>query len=203
MLHSIASCFATLLCRNETSSTVIKKDIYVYGFELLISTFLSAGSILVFSIIFSRFVYGCTFLLIYIFFRMVCGGYHAKTYIRCYWSSLAIFLAVVYIAHLVHNKWILFGMAFFYSIVIAMWAPIANDKHPLSYRAVLRNRIYALCMMVCADFWVVYRISIDQISDMVCFTVTSITAVAVLMIISKIQERRKNHECVDSNHKSC
>lgn len=78
MLHVIASKLADLVCRKDPFSASSKRDVYVYGFELLISTLSSVCSVLVAALVLNRFFNGITFLLIYICFRMVCGGYHVR-----------------------------------------------------------------------------------------------------------------------------
>ena len=199
MLHLLADTLATTLCRNLGIDSSSKREIYVYGFMLLISTMFSAISILVIAAVLDQFVFACIFLVIYILLRMVSGGYHAMTYSRCYWSSLFTYLCVMNIALLPHKKWSVLLLVVFYSLIICLWAPITTPKHPLSDKKILRNRKLARLFVLIADSWAIYRIDTNNVSDIVCVIVTSIAAVAVMMIIAKIQERRKRYECMGSN----
>lgn len=203
MLHYIANRFASVICENSNLSSETKQSVYVYGFELLLSTIFSASSILIISAVLDKFLWGLVFLIIFVLFRMVCGGYHAKTYARCYWSSMLTFLCVLVAAQYSHSRLSILLICVFYSVVIFMWAPQINIKHPLSENAKKKNRKCAVLLVIFTNIWIGYMVSINQISDFVCVVATSIAAVAVLMIIAKKHERRKTHECLDSDCESC
>lgn len=199
MLHLLANYLTTILLQNYKIADTSKKEIYEYGFKLLISTVFSILSILTVSTILEKFTLGVIFLVVYIPCRMVSGGYHAKTYAKCYWISMATYLCVAYISQLSHNQWSLFSLIVISSLVIIKWAPISNPKHPLSDQAFLWNRRLARIIVAVVDSWVICKIFTYNISEEICVVVTSIAAVAVMMIISKIQERREKYECVDSS----
>lgn len=70
-----------------TDKLVMKKivsddmaDIYIYGFELLISFFFSTIGVLIIGIILGRFLQTLMFLATFILLRSFTGGYHANTY---------------------------------------------------------------------------------------------------------------------------
>ena len=69
-----------------TDKLVLKKivsddmaDIYIYGFELLISFFFSTIGVLIIGIILGRFLQTLMFLATFILLRSFTGGYHANT----------------------------------------------------------------------------------------------------------------------------
>ena len=199
MLHLLADYFTTMLFRNYSIADPSKKEIYVYGFKLLISTVFSIFSILAVSALLDQFALGCIFMMVYIPCRMVSGGYHAKTYSKCYWVSLATYLCVMYAALLPHNTWSLLLIVAFYSLIIIMWAPIINPKHPLSAPSVSRNRRFARIIVAVADGWAIYQIFTRNVSEKVCVVIISLAAVAAMMIFSKIIERREKYERMDSS----
>lgn len=191
MLHLLADYFTTMLFRNYSIADPSKKEVYVYGFKLLISTTFLVISILTVSVLLDQFALGCIFLMVYIPCRMVSGGYHAKTYSKCYWVSLVTYLGVMYASLLSHNTWGLLSLIIFYSLVIFIWAPVISSKHPLSGRAILRNRRLARIIIAVADGWVIHQILTHNISKAVGVVVASLAAVAVMMIIVKMEERRE------------
>lgn len=73
-----------------------KRSIYVYGFELFLSTMLSVVSVLLFALFFSAPETGLIFLFVFMGLRLFSGGYHAKTYGHCFILTNAIFLLVLF-----------------------------------------------------------------------------------------------------------
>ena len=81
-----------------TDKLVLKKivsddmaDIYIYGFELLISFFFSTIGVLIIGIILGRFLQTLMFLATFILLRSFTGGYHANTYAVCSLVTFSLF----------------------------------------------------------------------------------------------------------------
>lgn len=95
MLHSCAEYLTHTLYRHCPLSEE-KRPVFVYGFELSLSTLSSILSIILLSIIFKNVYSSLLFLYIFFFLRLFSGGYHAPTYSRCFILTNAIF-AFVYL----------------------------------------------------------------------------------------------------------
>lgn len=77
---------STYLTHYFIKKNIIKSNlsqIYIYGFQLTISTLCSLLSILLLSS-FSNFIFGITFLLFFMPLRFCAGGYHSNTYQKCF-----------------------------------------------------------------------------------------------------------------------
>lgn len=83
MLHSCAEYLTHTLYRPCPLSEE-KRPVFVYGFELSLSTLSSILSIILLSIIFKNVYSSLLFLYIFFFLRLFSGGYHAPTYSRCF-----------------------------------------------------------------------------------------------------------------------
>ena len=199
MLHLFSDYLTTILFRKCEVADPSKREIYEYGFKLLISTVFSMLAILLVSAVLNKFSIGLTFLAVYIPCRMVSGGYHAKTYSKCFWISMVTYLCVVFVSQLPHSKWSLLLLIAFYSSFVFLWAPVVNPKHPLSDGAILRNKWLARLIVIVLDVLAVYKIHTHDISESICVVVTSLAAVAVMMIILKLQERRGKYESMGCN----
>lgn len=195
MLRVCASCCADFLLHHAKIASV-RRPVYIYGIELLLSTLTSALSIIFVSTLFNSVQDGFIFLTIYIGLRLFCGGYHAQTHIRCFISSNITFFVTWLFAK---------GLTYFYlkgiamvlvvvsaSVIFAL-APIRNKNHPLSDKAYKKNRKIAILLTVI--FFIVY-----SYLNYVCYPFriiavfsSSISAVAVLMVIPKLLERRENY----------
>ena len=83
MLRVLAERCTDVLINHETIQKG-KKNIYIYGFELFWSTTFCVLSILALSILLGYFKLAVTFLLFFMPVRVAAGGYHAKSYGRCF-----------------------------------------------------------------------------------------------------------------------
>ena len=199
MLKRIASRLTDIICHHNHIPEE-RKPIYVYGLELLLSTSASVISILVISALFNRMIVGFVYLVTFLFFRMVCGGYHAKTYSRCFFSSIITYLLAMFFSTYLYNRLLMIIALIASCLVIVLWAPIPNSRHSLSERMKKRNRRLAIIAMLAVVVLAGSSLFVmRRLTDFVCIIVASMTAVAVLMIIEKMQERRKEHEHLASN----
>lgn len=90
MLHSCAEYLTHTLYRHCPLSEE-KRPVFVYGFELSLSTLSSILSIILLSIIFKNVYSSLLFLYTFFFLRLFSGGYHAPTYSKCFILTNAIF----------------------------------------------------------------------------------------------------------------
>ena len=111
-----------------------EEDIIKYGIEILISSFLIFISMIVLSIfIFDRYD-GIVFTLFFVTIRLLCGGFHASTYYKCYALSLSVFCFSVVEAdkfpiNSVFIKILIMTLCYFY---IYISTPQININHPIS-----------------------------------------------------------------------
>lgn len=92
MIHTIAQKTADIFCRQNVADEE-KKEIYIYGIELLVSSLIGAVLILGISIGIGKIWSGVVFLSVFILVRQYTGGYHADTYValqRCICTDLSV-----------------------------------------------------------------------------------------------------------------
>ena len=194
MLHSCAIDFARVLYEH-CNLPDDRWNVYVYGTELLLSTTLAAFSILLISLLAGELFSGILFIIIFVSLRIFVGGFHASTYRNCFLLTNGVFL-IALVASVLLEKFetpILVCSLIPSVGIIWMLAPISNPHHPLSKEAYKRNKIagQALAgiegiMSISADFLLT-----QTDVDVLPIASASIAAVAVMMIIPKISERRE------------
>lgn len=195
MLHKFAETLADKLyqsCKLEEA----RRPIYVYGFELTLSTASSMISILILSACLSVFSSAVLFLLFFCSLRLFSGGYHAKTYGRCFILTNGVYFATigcVFLAEklLQHTALSLLGavLLIFSVVTVLILAPVKNNHHPLSPERYIRNRKIACTLSVVFLIAAAILFWLGREHDFVLISFT-LTAVAVMMIIPKLQERR-------------
>ena len=192
MLHQCA-CFCAGKLLHHTSISLSRKPVFVYGFELFFSTFFSLSTILILSLLFQAVIETLFFLLPFFGLRLFCGGYHAKTYSRCFISTNFTYLLTLCGAKLISFLSTMSFMLFFACLaflIIFFWSPIRNYRHPLSEKRYQHNRKIArlLSILYVSLSFIFYSTFSGMIFLM--FTLSGM-AVAILMIKPKLQERRK------------
>ncbi len=203
MITSLAQYIASFLLKNNAIDGK-KLDIYIYGFEIIISGMVSIFIALMLGIIFSQFIECITFLVVFVFMRKCCGGYHADTYLKCN-SVFAINLIIVMmILKLLLNYPLYMSLAIsiFCVIIYALYAPIENKYKPIKKEARKKHKITAIILGIL--FSIISFVLYFKITKYSIVIDTALLSVALSMIIVKIKEGGDNNEeCKEINTKSC
>ena len=113
-----------------------ESNIYVYAYELLISSTISIFLILIASCVCGNIWYSLAFLLGFIPLRIYLGGYHASSHFNCYLAFLSVFLASVVLSYQIVATYgfrlmttcLLFIIAFLYAPVEAKNKRLPTEK---------------------------------------------------------------------------
>lgn len=123
------------------------REIYEYGFELLLADLLNFSIILLIGGITHQLWPTVLYMLIFVGLRSVCGGYHAKTHLRCHTCTIGVyilFLLLLHIPILTNSKLLLLWGNFIAAIPIILFAPISHANKPLSKAVHKRNRFLSI-----------------------------------------------------------
>lgn len=127
------------------------KELYRYGYQLLIGRAISVIIAQIMAGILGVFMETLVFMIVFIAVRQYAGGYHLKSTDKCiFFSTLLLVGAGVlsqYIA--LFSKNILFVLWTIAIIVILILAPVENDNKPLdeSEKKVYRKRTYVVLFL--------------------------------------------------------
>lgn len=163
------------------------QEVYTYGIEIILSTLAEIISILISAIVFSSFIEGMIFVIVFSSLRLFAGGYHAETYKKCFGVTLGVFLLTLSIANVTSKLfcekifWVLLCLV---SIYIITRAPVLNKNQPLSEHEILINvKIVSIICIICIFINIEFlQYNKALLSMMVC----TICSVAVLMLITDI-----------------
>lgn len=190
LYHCADFCAEKLIQHTNTPSS--HKPVFRYGIELTISTLSSILSILILSLLMNATTETIVFLTTYMCLRVWCGGYHAKTYARCFLSTNLTYLAVFAISKILptlESVWPPLIMLFAANTVILAWAPVKNKNHPLSEERYYQNKRIARILLLVYDL-VFILFFVFQNTLMFIFSVSG-AAVAALMIIPILKQWRE------------
>lgn len=169
-----------------------KRAIYIYGVELGCSTLWTCTFILLLSFLLGQALNCILFLGVFISLRLFAGGYHAETYRNCFILTTCTCFATIGLSWILVNQ----KGSFFHYFILAfslfliwIFTPIRNHHHPLTETSYRRNKRISrmLAAVEAAVTLLLYLVSGN--SQFLSIVTASFAAVAVMMIIPKIQER--------------
>lgn len=181
-----------------TDKLVLKKivsddmaDIYIYGFELLISFFFSTIGVLIIGIILGRFLQTLMFLATFILLRSFTGGYHANTYAVCSIVTFSLFGIVLLLAEFVFVPLYLYPILGLIGTIIMVWqVPIEHPNKKLSDDQKRKYKVISLVlflMFIAAGWLFCYFGSL--LGAIVFYT---LIADIMLLFFKSRKERRKH-----------
>lgn len=198
MITSLAQNITGYLLKNKIIENS-KMDIYIYGFEIMISNILCLAICLFFGVIFSQLFEAVVFLSVFMLMRKYCGGYHADTYFTCNATFVLNMFIVMTILKIISHYAIYAHIAVicisFMSAVLL--APIENQYKPLTQNDIKKHKQTAIVLSLCIG--IVSTILYFTIIQYAVMIDMALVTVAVFMIIEII---RKGHECREKCQKS-
>lgn len=198
MLNKCAVILTNHLGKHITISDT-EKEIYIYGFELFLSTLLSMISITCISLICKSLLYAVLFVLFFYSLRLFCGGYHANTYVRCFIITNLIFISTIIFTKLillVNLKWIMPILVIISCVIIYYYSPIQNENHSYSKTKYIKfkniSRILSLVYAVIYGFIFLFSKS----GDIAVNSAFSYIWVSLMIIIELIRRKGgRENEC--------
>ncbi len=137
------------------------KEIYRYGIQQGMIALVNLGTTMIIGMVFGRLLESILFMAAYMPLRSFAGGYHAKTAVRCYFFSIAMMSAVLWVMRCVTYVTLVCGFLTVVSgSIIWFLVPVEDRNKPLDdvekvvYRKrargiVLAESILSLFAIIC------------------------------------------------------
>lgn len=177
-------------------------ELYKYGVELLISSFVGIALILITGWLFFSIFDSLIFIFCFITLRSFCGGFHANSYLKCNISSVCTFIIVsIASKFIVLNTISLTLVSCMCIFIISIFSPIENEFKPINDNERIKYKIISI--IICTIFVCIalilhyYQI---VISNSILF---STLAISFLVIVGKITSKKRkgeNHESTINTH---
>lgn len=169
-------------------------DIYIYGFELLLSFLFSTSVIVLAGVLCGRLLQTIVFLTVFIVLRSFTGGYHALQYWFCSVVTFSVFGLVLLISEFIKVSMFFYILLSLIGIVtIALVVPIENSNKPLSEGQKKKYKIISFTLFVIfVALGAVINYIDNSVGSVVFFT---LIADLLLLFIKNRKERGiKKHE---------
>lgn len=150
MLHSLSKRIAFFVCEK---TDLLPLEIYVYGFELIISSIIETSALLLVGFLIGKIIETMLFLFSFSSIRFFSGGYHANSYLKCFAVTLVNYFLVLFL----YNNLIDFSVniilvfslvTFILSLILFIKVcPVkSKGKTILNYKMQKRLSVIALCI---------------------------------------------------------
>lgn len=166
-------------------------DVYIYGFEILISYIVNIATVLFLAWLFDALLYICVFLVFFYPLRIFSGGFHAEDYRKCYMISVVAILLVLFTEKYAVMFWspIVVGLFMALSaIYIFNHAPLEDKNKPLDNSEKAKYRRKARIAIGVELITVFILLLIDHTHHVTYYAACAIFTMFVLMCVGN----RKN-----------
>lgn len=186
MIKSIAEELSLLLVANKIIK-IEKREFYIYGIELMMYNTLITLSIALIAILTNTIILSLIFSVLFCSLRSYSGGYHCTSYLKCFCTSLTIYLSMlVFNAHLGDLRHIVSIVILIASTpIIIIFSPIEHENNPLTKNEKKRYKIVSLIItfFIVLTFISLLIFNLNEFAFVVSWV---IFAIAILIIITKI-----------------
>lgn len=132
-------------------------EIYYHGVNQMITNIMDTVIILFVALCLKQVVFACAFLICFTSIRQYAGGFHAKTPIRCFGTTIVFFLSAI-LAAKYYSVWqqFLIGIWVISGCIICFFAPVQNGNKPLDdiEKRVYRKRTWCVWLFQSAIMFI-------------------------------------------------
>lgn len=198
MYHNIASKITNFFIRGKIIDAE-KEDLYLYGFEIMIS---SIGYLIVFllaSFISQTVVTSILFWLGLFLIRKTAGGHHANSYTSCHLLFLAnhlVFIIIFKVTPLSVYNWSTIAILLLCAILIFSLAPVDHKNKPFINGEYKRYRCLSViysCILICVSTLVLFRV-ITANNFLFSFSIGTLSATISLLFGKIIRNKERKIE---------
>lgn len=150
MITEVASCVVDSLIKAKKIK-IEQASIYQYGYEIFISSCITLFIAIGLGIAMQCFLAAMLYFIIFAMLRSICGGYHAKTYLKCKTIySFTTFIVLFAFKYVPDDKVTACHYCFLaLSIIITIiYAPVENENKPLTLAQKKHFRIFSIVAVV-------------------------------------------------------
>lgn len=196
-----ASIYIANILEQQNKFTSEDKEIYRYGIQQGLNLALNILTTILIGALCGMLYPSILFLICYMPLRSFCGGYHAKTHIRCYIYSVIMITSILLVAkYLTFNILVYEILVLMSLIAIFLLAPIEDKNKVLDSdeKRVFRKRS---CIIAVLEILIYHIFVITHFTNSYKILSTALFSLSILMIIGRIKnyiQRRNMH--VSINH---
>ena len=165
------------------------KEIYRYGIQQGMIALLNLGTTMIIGMVFGKLLESILFMAAYIPLRSYAGGYHAKTAVRCYFFSIVMMSAVLWVMRYVMHSALICGcLTAIFGSVIWFLVPVEDRNKPLDEveKVVYRKRARGILLAESVIAVILLLLNSKRIA--ICMTMV-FCVMAVMLLLGQWKNR--------------
>ena len=164
-------------------------EIYIYGYEVLISSIVDSLIVLIFGVAFHKMILMLIFFTMFISIRIYTGGYHADTFMMCKTVFILICSFLILASKMEVYLILMLFIMMFYNISVFILAPVENVNKLLTLNEKIKYRRISIILSV---FWTIIAVITYFNFIEICRSIM-LTAfiIAFLMIVGEKKHRKE------------
>ncbi len=169
------------------------REEFVYAITLLLEKWITILTILIISVICSRLCPTIIFLISFFLLRKYTGGYHAKSFWQCYFTTIFTYLALIMSdALIIANQNIMFILLTGSVIVIIFFGTINHPNMDMNIKEITASKKVARLLVVTevSFIWFAWKVGVNIIY--IVYISCAIILCAALLCISKLLNQEVN-----------
>ena len=190
---------ATKLTNRLLLSGVIsaeEEEIYIYGFELLLSFLFSTAVILAIGIVVQAVLPTIAFLAVFIVLRSYTGGFHARTYAVCSLVTFSVYGVVMLLSHFLtvgYIEYLVMGVIGVALLII--FAPVKHPNKELTAQDIKRNKIISVVVFILFLSAGVLLCLADMYIESASIYFALVADLLLLFVKNRRKETESNEDC--------
>lgn len=160
-----------------------QREIVIFGIKKFLSVFINLITMLLISILLGKMIWGFFFLVLFIPIKIYAGGYHAKTWLRCFVFSNVLYGAVLLFKFVLKERGIL---ALLLVVGIIILSPVDNVKKRLDNSQKRRYRLIVSSILLLESTLLFVALK-TGLNDLASLIVSVWGVVFLLQILGRIK----------------
>ena len=169
------------------------RDLYIYSYQILIERTVSWACILFIALFFGTlYPYALIFAAFYLSLSMFTGGWHAPSFILCFFMSVGVFLGFSLVEPLLADALSINALMIivaFCAVGIGLLRPAAHPNKPMDDRGMKRCRRVAVVVLILQSFIAFVFFAMGN-SRMLLFIAFSFVIVSFSLVIAHCSVKR-------------
>lgn len=194
MLREISEDITFLLAKNHIIEEE-DREIYIYGFELIIMMLVSMGTVVLIGVISQQITWTFIFIIVFVTIRSYSGGYHADAYWKCYLVSTSTYLCILLSTMIVSidtKRILIFPMLILSYGILFSKGPVNSKKCPKTPIQIEKNRKMMQVLITLYTIITIIGTLFNSTYINTCFIIACTQfAVSMFLLISINQSREK------------
>ena len=202
MIQAIAEEISLRLVANRMIS-IEKRKYYTYGIELVLNDLLVFLSIILIGTLTEKLFISLIYALTYCPIRNYVGGYHCKTHMKCYYTTLFLYISMLlFNYYLSDNRLIVSFILIAIAIpAIFIFAPVNYGNAPISDEDRKKYRVRSIILITIASAGYVLTSVLHQteISFAISWGIFMVFSLMLVSLFSNLSESRRKSDDKEAN----